>query len=483
LFGTVLGGRVGKEQLCGSAPTRSRRRGVVQSYLALGDPPRADPQHLPNLDRRVHSLACVETFVLQEQWVEVVREDPAELHLGPEEPCELIVLQRRCPVEIDSCLGPRRLVEGSAVELSGLREVWRIEVRNNAVREECLVPGRDALQGVPPVTSPHVDEPVGFVQVAHVLKPLGQGIDVEATPDAVRRLLTAPADWAGPTVQDAREGGAVEEEALDGQIEVVGSPAARSVRMPGTPVVPALQGGGSTGGDVVGVLVADSVDQLVGSRGRDLPERGHKRVGISKEHPLDDAGPRETQRGRRAASEGLHQHVYLANLRRQARRLDQLTDDLCQPALGAGVPQRTLVPARCQWVSDLGCGLDPAGKLAYREGLGRFDVGGLSSGCDRLGWYGHDPHVLVLVASSPSFRFATRRRTSVPTPIGKAAFPCAAATGMIPSTYMDEPVPINVEPNYDQGHGWLGAADVITTTLNEFRKDVAARRRQRQSMG
>jgi len=36
-------------------------------------------------------------------------------------------------------------------------------------------------------------------------------------------------------------------------------------------------------------------------------------------------------------------------------------------------------------------------------------------------------------------------------------------------------IPINVEPNYDQGHGWLGAADVITTTLNEFRKDAAAR--------
>jgi hypothetical protein len=44
-------------------------------------------------------------------------------------------------------------------------------------------------------------------------------------------------------------------------------------------------------------------------------------------------------------------------------------------------------------------------------------------------------------------------------------------------------IPINVEPQYDQGHGWLGAADVITTTLNEFRKDAAARRKQRQSCG
>jgi hypothetical protein len=44
-------------------------------------------------------------------------------------------------------------------------------------------------------------------------------------------------------------------------------------------------------------------------------------------------------------------------------------------------------------------------------------------------------------------------------------------------------IPINVEPSYEQGLGWLGAADVITTILNEFRKDAAARRRQRQSSG
>jgi len=44
-------------------------------------------------------------------------------------------------------------------------------------------------------------------------------------------------------------------------------------------------------------------------------------------------------------------------------------------------------------------------------------------------------------------------------------------------------IPINVEPDFDQGHGWLGAADVITTTLNEFRKDAAARRKQRQATG
>ena len=44
-------------------------------------------------------------------------------------------------------------------------------------------------------------------------------------------------------------------------------------------------------------------------------------------------------------------------------------------------------------------------------------------------------------------------------------------------------IPINVEPQYDQGQGWLGAAEVITTTLNEFRKDAAARRKEHQSAG
>ncbi|MFQ6169965.1 hypothetical protein ACK8HX_00030 [Oryzobacter sp. R7] len=38
-------------------------------------------------------------------------------------------------------------------------------------------------------------------------------------------------------------------------------------------------------------------------------------------------------------------------------------------------------------------------------------------------------------------------------------------------------IPINVEPAYEQGHGWLGAAEVITATLNEFRKDATSRRR------
>jgi hypothetical protein len=39
-------------------------------------------------------------------------------------------------------------------------------------------------------------------------------------------------------------------------------------------------------------------------------------------------------------------------------------------------------------------------------------------------------------------------------------------------------IPINESPAYDQGGGWLGAADVITTTLNEFRRQVEVRKKQ-----
>lgn len=41
-------------------------------------------------------------------------------------------------------------------------------------------------------------------------------------------------------------------------------------------------------------------------------------------------------------------------------------------------------------------------------------------------------------------------------------------------------IPINENPDYDQGGGWLGAADVITTTLNEFRHQSAVRKKRLQ---
>lgn len=39
-------------------------------------------------------------------------------------------------------------------------------------------------------------------------------------------------------------------------------------------------------------------------------------------------------------------------------------------------------------------------------------------------------------------------------------------------------IPINESPGYDQGGGWLGAADVITSTLNEFRRQAEVRKKQ-----
>lgn len=38
-------------------------------------------------------------------------------------------------------------------------------------------------------------------------------------------------------------------------------------------------------------------------------------------------------------------------------------------------------------------------------------------------------------------------------------------------------VPINEAPTYDQAEGWLAAAEVAVSTINEFRKQVNKRRR------
>lgn len=41
--------------------------------------------------------------------------------------------------------------------------------------------------------------------------------------------------------------------------------------------------------------------------------------------------------------------------------------------------------------------------------------------------------------------------------------------------------PINTSPNFDQGLGWIGAAQVLLGLLGEFRKMVGVRRRGRKS--
>jgi hypothetical protein len=40
-------------------------------------------------------------------------------------------------------------------------------------------------------------------------------------------------------------------------------------------------------------------------------------------------------------------------------------------------------------------------------------------------------------------------------------------------------VPINAAPNYDPGHGWLGAAETALLTLSEFRRQAEVRRKHK----
>jgi hypothetical protein len=40
-------------------------------------------------------------------------------------------------------------------------------------------------------------------------------------------------------------------------------------------------------------------------------------------------------------------------------------------------------------------------------------------------------------------------------------------------------VPINEAPHYDQGHGWLGAAEIVIATLSEFRRQMEKRQKEK----
>jgi hypothetical protein len=42
-------------------------------------------------------------------------------------------------------------------------------------------------------------------------------------------------------------------------------------------------------------------------------------------------------------------------------------------------------------------------------------------------------------------------------------------------------IPINVSPDYNQGEGWLGTAEVVLATLNEFRRQVERHRAAREN--
>jgi hypothetical protein len=39
-------------------------------------------------------------------------------------------------------------------------------------------------------------------------------------------------------------------------------------------------------------------------------------------------------------------------------------------------------------------------------------------------------------------------------------------------------IPINVGPTYSDAEGWLGAAEVVTMTLNEFRRQASKRAKE-----
>jgi hypothetical protein len=40
-------------------------------------------------------------------------------------------------------------------------------------------------------------------------------------------------------------------------------------------------------------------------------------------------------------------------------------------------------------------------------------------------------------------------------------------------------VPINESPHYNQGHGWLGAAEIVIATMSEFRRQVEKRQKEK----
>ncbi len=39
-------------------------------------------------------------------------------------------------------------------------------------------------------------------------------------------------------------------------------------------------------------------------------------------------------------------------------------------------------------------------------------------------------------------------------------------------------IPINESPNYDPGHGWMGASEIVVSTLGEFRRQAEKWRKE-----
>ena len=77
----------------------------------------------------------------------------------------------------------------------------------------------------------------------------------------------------------------------------------------------------------------------------------------------------------------------------------------------------------------------------------------------------------------PSIKRIRQSWNVKPTARDKASTLTVKVTAYDNGTVEADGIPINAEPHYEQGQGSLRAAEVITASLNEFRKDAAARRR------
>lgn len=68
--------------------------------------------------------------------------------------------------------------------------------------------------------------------------------------------------------------------------------------------------------------------------------------------------------------------------------------------------------------------------------------------------------------------------TVKPTPMGKGLELTLRLVAYDNGMIQLDGIPINASPDYDSVDGWLGAAEVAVATINEFRRQVARRRRE-----
>jgi hypothetical protein len=74
-----------------------------------------------------------------------------------------------------------------------------------------------------------------------------------------------------------------------------------------------------------------------------------------------------------------------------------------------------------------------------------------------------------------------RAMTVTPTPRDKGLTLTIRVTAYDNGMVEVDGIPINEAPGYEAGHGWLGAAEIVITTMNEFRRQVDKRGKDRSS--